>query len=373
MDRLGIDFGTTTTVASLCTGGVPVVLADDKGNEVMPSVVAFNPNGRVDVGAPAKARRRIDIKNTIYSMKRIVGRKWPTSEVKEFRQRYPFDLEEGRDGEPLFVTRAGKLSARDVAAQLISRFKDFPRLVSTEVSGVVISVPTSFDQPQRQATIAAAERAGFTGAATIEEQHAAALAHLGVDAPKQTVAVYDLGGGTFDLAILEWSGSDARVLAFGGDAYLGGDDIDTRLFEWAAQRILEEHRWDVRTDTASTQSLILACERAKIRLSDAEQTPIPLGQIDTVLKGAEIVVERSELESLFTDLVRRTFIVCDETMRRSGIGARDVDTLVLVGGGAYIPAIRAGVTAYFGKEPRTDLPPDRIVAMGASLQAEQNG
>jgi len=372
MPALGIDFGTSTSVVAVCHVGRDVeAIPNADGDEVIPSVVAFTPAGKVVVGKTARSRRLIDPPNAIYSVKRILGRGWHAQELRRFKEQYPFELEEGRDGVPHFVTRLGKLTAVEVVSYIMAHLREYPGVGRKEFENTVISVPASATPEQRKATLEAAERAGYFSATAIAEPHAAALPYMGDGPPNQTVAVYDLGGGTFDVAILFWNGHELKTVASGGDPYLGGDDIDQRCTGRVADRILEQFRWDVRTNTKRLQTLNLLCEQAKIRLSVAEETAIGLGSVDEVLAGKMMTLTRAEVEELCADLLQRTFVLCDRVLSNSGIKARDVDVVVVAGGGAYMPAVRSGVEAYFGQKPRADLHPDRVVALGAALHAEQ--
>ncbi|MEE8410704.1 MAG: Hsp70 family protein [Myxococcota bacterium] len=367
MSPIGIDFGTTTTAVARREGMQVELLADSDGTDVFPSVIAYTPSGRVEIGKSARARRLIDPTNTLYSVKRIIGRSWLSAEVKEYRKEYPFELERGEAGLPVFVTRAGKFTAAQATTDLL---KQLDETVDPGFSGddqVSISVPSAFKPDQRAAVVEAAEAAGVNSVRLVDEPHAAALPYIDTLGFGKTIAVYDLGGGTFDLAVLKLGIDGFEVLAAGGDPYLGGDDIDLRCAHWAAERILETHRWDVRSSRRSFQSLLFACERAKIRLSDVDETLIPLGQVDQVLDRKDLRLERRQLESLLMDLVQRTFVVCDDVMSRSGVQARGIDAVILAGGGTFIPAVRKGVESYFGVEALDAVPPDRVVAIGAAL------
>jgi molecular chaperone DnaK len=232
-----------------------------------------------------------------------------------------------------------------------------------------ITVPSAFRPEQRAAIEIAAVRAGLSRVQLIDEPHAAAVPYSGRLASGQLAFVYDLGGGTFDAAVLRATSGGFELLAAGGDAYLGGDDIDLRCAEWAAQRILAMHSWDVRSNEKSFESLLFACERAKVRLSDTEETLLPLAQVDEALEGKDLRIDRAQLEKLYLDLMQRTFVHCDDVVGRAGISPRDVSAVILAGGGTYIPAIRAGVEHYFGCEPMAEIAPDRVVAIGAAQYA----
>jgi molecular chaperone DnaK (HSP70) len=361
---VGIDFGTTTTVVATGRGGEASLVKNQQGDDILPSMVAFTPSGRLLVGRPARARRIIDPQNTLYSVKRLIGRPWMSEEVAEFRRAYPFELERGSDSLPRFVTRVGALTAVEVAAHILCAIRDM--LPSASDQDVCLTVPASFDDNQRAAMVDAAERAGFHDVKLLDEPHAAALAYRQYLAHVRTVAVYDLGGGTFDVAVLSVDGDRGQVRAAGGDSYLGGDDIDNALANWAAARILTEFRWDVKTGSSSYRALVHACERAKIRLSAMTDTSIPLGQVDPVLQGRDLRIERARVEGLCRNLMQRTFLVCDEVLSRAGVASDAIDAVILAGGGCYMPMVFDGVRHYFGREPLASLPPDHLVAMGAA-------
>lgn len=370
MVALGIDFGTSTTVAAIARGYQTELLVCPSGVAIIPSVVAFTPNGGIEFGDAARARRTIDPANTLYSFKRIIGRKSFTEIVTDFSRRYPFEIEAGSDGWPRFVTRAGSFTATDVASQLIAHLRKFPQLSGLDLDSVRITVPATFDEAARAATVEAGERAGLTRIGLIDEPHAAVLPYLAEGGGEELIAVYDLGGGTFDVAVLACLGVDCEVIATAGDVYLGGDDIDQSCADWVADQVLQRHRWDIRTSTECYQKLLFACERAKIVLSETDVTTIDLGEIDEVLRGKTIDLERSELQRLFMHLLQRTFLLCDEAMAASGLNQDDLNRVVMVGGGSFIPIIREGVEQYFNKEPSTDQPPNLVIGMGAALHGE---
>jgi len=372
MTTLGIDFGTSTSVVAVCHMGSDVeAVPDGQGDEVIPSAVAFTPAGKIQVGKPARARRLIDPVNALFSMKRILGRDWRSEDLRRFKREYPFELEQGADGVPRFVTRSGKLTPTEVVGYLMAHLREYPGIARQKLRRVVISVPASAGQKQKDGTIRAAERAGFRDVSVIEEPHAAALPYLGESPGGKNVVVYDLGGGTFDIAAMVWDGTRLHTRASGGDAYLGGDDIDRCCTNRVADQILSEHHWDVRTSTQSEQTLGFLCEQAKIRLSLADETAISLAPVDQVLTDKLVTVTRAIVESLTIDLLQRTFVHCDDVLGQAGLRPADVDIVIMAGGTSYMPVVRAGVESYFGKRPRVDLPADRVVAMGAALHAER--
>jgi molecular chaperone DnaK len=367
MRTIGIDLGTTNTVLAL-DGTVVQHFTGGEGHTVVPSVVAFPPSGAVLVGGNAKKRRAIDPKNTIFSAKRLMGQSWHSYVTAKFRRQYPFDLVE-KDGAPAFKTRLGTFAPHEVGAKLIERAVHELMLDGARVQ-TVITVPAAFDERARQATRRAGEQAGLLNVQVIPEPVATALAYLTLQGhTARRIAVYDLGGGTFDLAVVESSATGARVLAHGGDSYLGGDDIDNTIADWVSDQVVRRLGWDLRTDTQVMDRLIVQCERAKVRLGLATQTRIDLAQVDPAAPHAaeSITLEREVLESLSRDLVSRTFLVCDQVLGAAGLTVRDVDAVFMSGGTTLLPMVRDGVARYFGKLPRCDFDPMEVVATGASL------
>jgi molecular chaperone DnaK len=364
MKTIGIDLGTTNTVAAV--DGKATRLGAE-GSAILPSVVAYPPSGVTLVGTPARRRRTIDVKNCIFSAKRVIGKEWHAERTQEFRKRYPFDTVCTDDGRPGFRTRAGVVTAEDVAAAVLS-------VIASEVRGdgedlgAVVTVPSEFGLGEREATTRAARKAGFGDVRILDEAVATAVAYRSQRSDVRTAAVYDLGGGTFDLAIVDCAGRPFQVIGQLGDQYLGGDDVDRTLAEWAADTVLAEHRWDLRSEPEVFDRLVLQCERAKIRLSYGKETKIELAQIDPSSAVAErsIILTQSRMMELCTHLVRRTFVICDEVLRKAGIKAAAVDAVYLAGGSTQLPSVRAGVEQYFGKPVHLRHDPMEVVAIGAS-------
>jgi molecular chaperone DnaK len=367
---LGIDLGTTNTSAAYGMQALDLT-ANPEGGVLLPSVVAFSPTGATLVGSPALRRRIIDPENTIYSSKRVIGRSFSSSEAREFRHRYPFRAREAADGGMEFVTRAGAFTPVDIAARLVTAVcRDVP--VDPWVVPTVITVPATFQAPQRQATAEAAQRAGLKHVSVVEEPHATALAYAARLGKVSTAAVYDLGGGTFDFALLDCGKDPFEMIAHDGDPFLGGNDVDYALAQWAAEEILKEHNWDARRDPEAFDRLTLECERAKIRLSYAAETTLDLGQVEPVLlpAGTKLTVDIPRLESLTRDLLQRTFVICDAVLRRAGRTADTVDCVFLAGGSTLLPMVREGLQRFFGKAPRDEITPVEVVSIGASLAAQ---
>lgn len=368
MRNLGIDLGTTNSVAAIDGNAVGPTRPNDESS-ILPSVVAFPPTGPVLVGTAARARRAIDPINTIFSSKRLMGSSWHSYATTKFRAQYPFDLVESAAGTPLFRTRAGELSPIDVGEKIIRAVLERSSL-DPERLGATLCVPAAFDQAARDATSEAAHRSGLREVRMVDEPVATATAYLTTGSERRgRFVVYDLGGGTFDVAVLDGTGDEARLLAHGGDSYLGGDDVDHALASWIADEVVRAHGWDLRTDALVFDRLLSRAEQAKIQLCFATQTRIDLTEVDPAapLAGASLVVDRARLEEVGRDLVTRTFAVCDEALRAAGLKTRDVTAVFLAGGATLLPSVRSGVAGYFAQLPRCDIDPLEVVALGASL------
>lgn len=363
---LGVDLGTTNVVASV--GGAALDLGESSvGRVVLPSVVAHTPSGATLVGAPARARRVIDPENTLFSTKRILGRAWDSPQAEEFRRRYPFTMQKADDGGIALVTRGGRFSPTDVAAILLRHVVlNLPR--SVDATRAAIAVPATFTPAQRAATEAAARQAGLQHVVLLEEPLAAAHAYAGRFQPG-LVAVYDLGGGTFDFSILDIRLDGAEVLANDGDPFLGGDDLDHALAQWAVLEVLRLFRVDLRTDREATDRLVQACEQAKVRLSVAAEAHIDLSQVDPAMlpEDATLAVDGLLLQRLAGDLVRRSFVLCEDVLRRIGKRPADISDVVLAGGSTQLPLVRAGVERFFGRRPRSEVSPTQVVSIGTGL------
>jgi molecular chaperone DnaK len=365
MQVLGIDLGTTNSAAAIANH---VFELSEEGGTILPSVVAFLPNGYTLVGNSARRRRIIDAENTIYSSKRIIGRGWSDSRTQSFVERYPFKMVEGPAGVPLFETRSGRFSATQVASMVLSKVLESVRSLPGEFD-VSIAVPAAFTSAQRVATADAAQLAGLRNVTLMVEPIATAHAYLTLPRSFEKVLVYDLGGGTFDCAVIDCRGDEPHMLARASDLMLGGDDIDQKLAEWVARHVLEKHNWDV-TNYAEIYSRLLArCEQAKIELSTAEEAIIPLAQVDPECPAPDdvVIVTRRLLEKLCSDLVRRTFITVDSVLRQSNMQPPDIDSVFLAGGTTILPFIQDGVEAYFGQAGLSEFAPTEVVARGACL------
>lgn len=369
MKQIGIDLGTTNTVAAV--DGHVVEVAKDR-SALLPSVVAFPPSGATLVGVDARRRKTIDVKNTIFSAKRIIGRKWYSADTAEFKKRYTFDLVEKDDG-PAFETRAGVFTPEEIAVKVLDRVAKHD-LVAPIVGSfkTVVAVPSLFGHDEREATRKAAENAGFKKVEIIDEPSATAAAYLSRRAQKITyAAVYDFGGGTFDLAIVDCASTPYRVLAHEGDLYLGGDDVDFNLALWVVDEVLRTHGWDLKNEPSTFARLVVECERVKVAMGDSESCALDLMQVDPAAPASvsTIEIKRETLDALSENLVMRTFVLCDQVLKKAGLKAEQMDAVFVAGGGTLLSSVRKGVENFFQKRIEYPFNPMQIVAIGASLRA----
>jgi len=368
MKTLGVDLGTTNTLAAV-DGKLLTGEARGQAECILPSVVAFLPNGLTSVGASARRRRPIDPQNTIFSAKRIIGRRWHSYEASKFRDTYPFNLVRTEGDGVAFQTRAGVVSSVETSTKVLDAVCRRAGLNPAD-HRALITVPAQFDSSQRNATMEAGRNVGFADVAVFDEPIATAVAYVysGL-ADVRYAAVYDLGGGTFDLAVVDCSRQPHRVLAHGGDDYLGGDDIDRALANELRSRVLEEHHWDLESDREIYDRLVLEVERVKVRLSYASETCLELGQVDPAspLAGRSLRILRETLEEASRPLVQRTFGICDEVLSEAGLSRDDLGAVFLAGGSTGLPMVRRDVAQYFGQPPHVAFDPMEVVAIGASL------
>jgi molecular chaperone DnaK len=367
MRTLGIDLGTTNTAVAL-DGSILAQRQGDESSATLPSVVAFPPSGAVLVGPSAKKRRAIDPKNTIASSKRVMGQGPVSYSTQKFKAQYAYDLVD-KDGRIAFKTRSGVFLPTQVAARILSQaLSALP--FDPKTQRAVITVPAAFDKNAIDATVEAGRLANIEDVRVLSEPVATAIAYLTTfNTGERIVAVYDLGGGTFDIALVDCSQSPPRVLAHAGDPYLGGDDVDLAIAEWATREVIKRFSWDLSTDSLVRDRLFVQCERAKTRLGFVERAKIELAQVDPVAPcaGESLTIDRSVVSALADDLVGRTFGVCDEALRSAGISASDVGAVFLSGGSTLLTCVREGVGRYFGRLPRCEYDPMEVVAIGASL------
>ena len=374
MSVVGIDLGTTNTVVACVRVGRVHVLADEQGHRLLPSVVSFHPNGSVLVGHEAKARRAVDAKNTIASVKRLLGRSWNTPELTQARQRAPFEMREGPGQGPLVVARGQEYTLPEIGAFVLKRAKQIAEQALGEpVERAVITVPAHFNELQRAATKVAGRVAGLEVLRILNEPTAAALAYGLGRVGNERVAVYDFGGGTFDCTLLDLNGNVFEVLATAGDPFLGGDDLDTAIAERMADAFLMQHRFDPRTDTQVFERLKQAAEQVKVDLSTQDQTSIHLREIGFGLGGVHLDLHfglsRHELDQMLEPLIERTFKVTQDALALARLTPTSFDRTILVGGSTRIPLVRKRVEAFFGAPPMDRMNPDEVVAIGAAIQA----
>jgi len=371
---LGIDLGTTNSVVAAAVQGKVQVLTDAEGNKLFPSVVSFHPNGDVLAGYAARERRLVDAANTIYSVKRLLGRPFGSEEVRRGMERLPFAFQEGPTGGPLVVARGETYTLPEISAFVLRGVRALAEdALKQPCRRAVVTVPANFNELQRSATKAAGRVAGLDVLRILNEPTAAALAYgCGTGNTRERVAVYDLGGGTFDITILELAGDVFEVLATAGDTFLGGDDIDVTVADEMAHAFLAQHRYDVSRDPQAYERLRAAAEWAKCQLSSAEDVELTVEELAYGASGAALDMKfslsRDRLEELARRLVSRTFSVCEESLRIAGLRPSQLDQVILVGGSTRMPLVRTMVQQFFGREPLASIDPDLVVAQGAAIQ-----
>ena len=371
---VGIDLGTTNSVVAVMEGGEPVVIASAEGSRLFPSVVAVNPkSGERVVGQVARRQAITNPDNTIFSVKRLMGRRFTDPEVAKARKILPYKIAEHNNGDA-WVSMGGKdYSPPEVSAMILQKIKtDAEAYLGEPVTQAVITVPAYFNDSQRQATKDAGRIAGLEVMRIINEPTASALAY-GLDKKiDQKIAVYDLGGGTFDISILDVGEGVFQVLSTNGDTFLGGDDFDQRVINWIADEFKRQEGIDLRSDRMALQRLKEAAERAKIELSSVMETEINLPFITadaTGPKHMQMKLTRAKLEQLTEDLIQRTIEPCKQALSDAKLSPQDIVEVVLVGGMTRMPAVVDAVRKYFGKEPHKGVNPDEVVAIGAAIQA----
>lgn len=373
---VGIDLGTSNcVVAHRDASGQVKTLADDAGYKIHPSVVSFLPNGTVAIGAEAKQRKIIDPQNTIYSAKRLIGRSFRSPEVQQAKARVPYQIREGANQLPLVVTRGGEFAIPEISAILLDHVRGIAaKALDAEVNQAVITVPANFNDAQRTATATAGAIAGLTVVRVLNEPTAAALAHGHARQLHQTIAVYDFGGGTFDVTILRLEDQVYEVLGTAGDSFLGGDDLDERLVDKMVERFLAEQRIDLRSNEVAMMRLRAVAEQTKIELSRRTRAVVRIDEIAYGARGAplnlQIEITRDEFVGLVGDIVQRTFPVCEQALKLAGLSVGGIDDIVLVGGTTKVPLVREQVSKFFGKAPRAEVLPEEAVALGAAWQAD---
>src|SRR5438034_310990 len=370
---IGIDLGTTNSAVAYMEGGEPTIIPNAEGGRITPSVVAFTKNGERLVGQVAKRQSITNAENTIYSVKRLMGRRFTDPEVQRTIKMVPYKIQAASNGGVEIVLGTGKkLTPPEVSAMILQKLKtDSEAHLGEKVTQAVITVPAYFDDQQRQATKDAGQIAGLEVLRIINEPTAASLAY-GLDKKKdEVIAVYDLGGGTFDISILELGQGVFEVKATNGDTHLGGDDFDQRIINWLADEFRRENGIDLRQDRTALQRLKEAGEKAKIELSSTIQTEVNLPFITADATGPKHLVmtlTRAKLEALVADLIERTVEPCKQAMKDAGVTAADIDEAILVGGQTRMPKVQELAKQLFGKEPHKGVNPDEVVAVGAAIQ-----
>ena len=374
---IGIDLGTTNSCVAVMEGDKPRVIENSEGDRTTPSIVAFLDDGEVIVGQPAKRQAVTNPVNTLYGVKRLIGRRFDEEAVQKDIELVPFKIVEADNGDAWVEAAGEKIAPPEVAARVLMKMKQTAEeYLGQEVSEAVITVPAYFNDSQRQATKDAGRIAGLDVKRIINEPTAAALAY-GMDKQRgnKTVAVYDLGGGTFDISIIEMAEVDGEhqfeVLSTNGDTFLGGEDFDNRLIDYLADEFKKEAGIDLHNDPLALQRLKEGAEKAKIELSSTQQTDVNLPYITADASGPKhlnIKVTRAKLEALVDDLIQRTIEPCKTALKDAGLSAADIQDVIMVGGQTRMPKVQEVVKDFFGKEPRKDVNPDEAVAVGAAIQ-----
>jgi molecular chaperone DnaK len=374
MAVVGIDLGTTNTVVGFVQGGEAVAVRDADGESLIPSVVSFHPSGSVLVGRAAKDRRVVDAPNTVYSIKRLIGRSWSSEQVGRARARLPFEMREGPGQAVLVVARGESFTLPEISAFVLRHAKSTAeKALGEAIDRAVITVPANFNDLQRAATKVAGRVAGLEVLRILNEPTAAALAYGYGRGRGERIAIYDFGGGTFDVTLLDLSSNVFEVLATAGNTFLGGDDIDLAIAEQMADACLAEHRIDARADPQVFERLRYYAEKLKLELSTATSATIDVPDVGPGAGGKPqrltFTMDRRSLDALALPIVRRTFEVCGEALGVARLSAKDLDQVVLVGGSTRLPIVRSAVAEYFGRKPLDRINPDEVVAMGAAIQA----
>ncbi|WP_422667105.1 molecular chaperone DnaK [Buchnera aphidicola] len=374
---IGIDLGTTNSCIAIMDGKKPRVLENAEGDRTTPSIIAYTQDGEVLVGQPAKRQAITNPKNTLFAIKRLIGRKFQDDEVQRDIKIMPYRIINSKNGDAWIDVKTKKMAPPQISAEVLKKMKKTAEdYLGESVTEAVITVPAYFNDAQRQATKDAGKIAGLEVKRIINEPTAAALAYgLDKEEGNKTIAVYDLGGGTFDISIIEIDNVDKEktfeVLATNGDTHLGGEDFDSRLINYLVQEFKKEQLIDLRNDPLAMQRLKESAEKAKIELSSAQQTDVNLPYItadSTGPKHLNIKVTRAKLESLVEDLIIRSIEPLKIALKDAGLSITDINDVILVGGQTRMPMVQNKVADFFGKEPRKDVNPDEAVAVGAAVQ-----
>ena len=374
---IGIDLGTTNSCVAIMEGGSPKVLENAEGARTTPSIIAYQEDGEILVGAPAKRQAVTNPKNTLFAVKRLIGRKFAEKEVQKDIDLMPYSISKAENGDAWVEVRGKRMAPPEISAQVLRKMKKTAEdYLGEEVTEAVITVPAYFNDAQRQATKDAGRIAGLEVKRIINEPTAAALA-FGLDKQEgdRKIAVYDLGGGTFDVSIIEISEIDGEhqfvVLSTYGDTFLGGEDFDQRLIDFLCDEFKTQSGIDLRNDAIALQRIKAAAERAKIELSSSQQTEVnePYIAMDqTGPKHLVVKITRAKFEALVEELITRTIEPCKVAIKDAGLKVGEIEDVILVGGQTRMPKVQEAVKAFFGKEPRRDVNPDEAVAVGAAIQ-----
>ncbi|MFZ5604786.1 MAG: molecular chaperone DnaK [Pseudomonadota bacterium] len=375
---IGIDLGTTNSCVAIMEGDKPKVIENSEGDRTTPSIIAYNEDGEVLVGQSAKRQAVTNPHNTLYAVKRLIGRKFTDNEVQKDISRVPYKIAKADNGDAWVEVRGKKMAPPQISAEVLKKMKKTAEdYLGETVTEAVITVPAYFNDSQRQATKDAGRIAGLDVKRIINEPTAAALAY-GMDKKRgdSIIAVYDLGGGTFDISIIEIAEVDGEhqfeVLATNGDTHLGGEDFDLRLIEYLAGEFKKDTGIDLHKDPLALQRLKEASEKAKIELSSSQQTEVNLPYITADASGPKhmnIKLTRAKLESLVEDMIVNSLKPCETALKDAGKSKSEIDEIILVGGQTRMPLVQSKVKEFFGKEPRKDVNPDEAVAVGAAIQA----
>src|SRR5271170_5156857 len=375
---IGIDLGTTNSCVAIMEGGKPRVIENTEGDRTTPSVVAFTKDNEVIVGQPAKRQAVTNPHNTLFAVKRLIGRKFDDEVVQRDIKMVPYQIVRADNGDAWVDAQGKKMAPPEISARVLMKMKKTAEdYLGETVTEAVITVPAYFNDSQRQATKDAGRIAGLTVKRIINEPTAAALAYgLDKDGGDRKIAVYDLGGGTFDISVIEIAEVDGErqfeVLSTNGDTFLGGEDFDLKIIHFLSDEFLKQSGVDVRRDPLAMQRLKEAAEKAKIELSSSQQTDVNLPYITADASGPKhlnMKLTRAKLESLVEDLVQKTMEPCRTALKDAGLSMKDVGEVILVGGQTRMPLVQKAVKDFFGKEPRRDVNPDEAVAIGAAVQA----
>ena len=374
---IGIDLGTTNSCVAVMENGVTKVIENSEGDRTTPSIVAFTNDGEVLVGQPAKRQAVTNPEKTLFAIKRLIGRRFEDKEVQKDIKMVPYKIVKADNGDAWVEVDGKKMAPPEISARVLQKMKKTAEdYLGEEVTEAVITVPAYFNDSQRQATKDAGKIAGLEVKRIINEPTAAALA-FGMDKKEgdRKIAVYDLGGGTFDISIIEIADIDGEhqieVLSTNGDTFLGGEDFDMRLIDYLVEQFKKDQGIDLRNDPLALQRLKEAAEKAKIELSSSQQTEVNLPYVTADASGPKhlnVKVTRAKLESLVDDLIARTIEPSKIALKDAGLSASEIDDVILVGGQSRMPKVQQEVQSFFGKEPRRDVNPDEAVAMGASIQ-----